>query len=173
MTLTSTTWASFLYLVARFSRASESKLELCPTFFVCHLSKQNTTEGHGKAKNKTMKKTFILALACAAVCSINTTNAQNPTQINIDPSCPATVTANTTTISYGTTASTVTVNNSQGYDARTTVIDDKGNQSNYHTGPQTKTLYDDGKAQSDTWTRETRPNSHVKSIDVTCSPAEK
>lgn len=125
-----------------------------------------------------MKK-IAFSLAAFAALSLSAATVQDPppaTQVNIDPSCPASVTAGTQkSENY---SATYTENKSKNYDARTTVTDSKGYSTNYHTGPGQTTDYNSGYSSGDkTYTSSTRTydrgeNSNVSRIDVTCSPKE-
>lgn len=123
-----------------------------------------------------MKK-IVFSLAAFAALSLNATTVQDPppTQVNIDRSCPATVTAGTT--EGGSYSSTYTENRSKGYDARTTVTDNKGYTTNYHTGAGQTTNYN-GYHQTTTTDNNDKAsyyrkeNSNVSKIEVTCSPKE-
>ncbi len=173
------TWALFCNWVIGSRRPQQPKTKFCPTFFVC-LSQNNNTRRRGTAKlKKEMKKTIILACVCT-LCSINASKAEEPKQkIYIDKSCPASVSVNTMTSSGSSSAATRTENNSTGYDARTTVTDNNGYQTTYHTAPQSATEQGGGSFHRGSSnggklsTMNIGNNSNVSRVDVTCSPVER
>lgn len=104
-----------------------------------------------------MKK-IMFSLAFFAVLGLQAAVTLDPppdegVKINIDPSCPATVTANTSS-----SAQAYTVNGSSKYDARTTVTRQSGDQETYTTRANDESVSSYGQ--------------HVSRIDVTCSPVE-
>ena len=105
-----------------------------------------------------MKK-IMFSLAFFAVLGLQAAVTLDPppdegVKINIDPSCPATVTANT----IPNSGQAYTVNGSSKYDARTTVTRQSGDQETYTTRAN------DGSVSS--------YGQDVSRIDVTCSPVE-
>lgn len=113
-----------------------------------------------------MKK-IMFSLAFFAVLGLQAAVTLDPppdegVKINIDPSCPATVTAN---VAKSTTTGTYTVNGSSKYDARTTVTRQSGDQETYTTRAKT--------GDNDSYYSSFSNNKDkVSRIDVTCSPAE-
>ena len=122
-----------------------------------------------------MKK-IVFTLAAFAALSLSASTVQDPppTQVNIDKSCPAEVSAWTT--NTGNSTGTYTKNDSGTHHARTTVTDRQGNQQTYTTKANTAT-YENGGTRNYNWTKDhsemdATKNSNVSRIDVTCSPKE-
>jgi len=129
--------------------------------------------GHGTRKyDQMMKKGIIISFAWMLCCiHISKADEPKPTKIKIDDSCPASVTVNTLNSSEPATR---TENNSKGYDARTTVTDQKGNQMTYHTPPQSATRQVGGTIiEEDKDSSYGGNNSYIQQIEVDCSPVEK
>lgn len=124
-------------------------------------------------KHRTKMKKIAFSLAAFAALSLSATTVQDPppTQVNIDRSCPASITAGT---QNGSNSSmTYTENKSKGYDARTTVTDSKGNNTVYYTpAGQTSSHHKSGDTQTGNVNIYKGSNSNVSKIEVTCSPKE-
>lgn len=75
-----------LYLVARFSRASESKSEFCPTFFVCPFPTIQA-EGHGNT-SIAMKKFFVLLFGASLLSSCATVFCGSKTKVTFESAIP-------------------------------------------------------------------------------------
>ena len=134
-------------------------------------------------------KRIVFFLAAFAALNLSAATRQDPppggVKVNIDPSCPATVTANTVRASAYSSDSypaTQTVNRSSTHDARTTVTDSQGNQSTYTTASghySTNARQQKGSegvysqhSLSNTSTYGAENKSKVSRIDVSCSPKE-